>query len=512
MDKLLLQVFLPMGLAGSLFVLACVLLRPLATRLRAGWRRLVLLCAALLFVLPLPLLGAFPSAPTQQAAPALGATLAYAPPTAPLYHAGRQLSLMLEEQAVPDRDKMVDTEQGKEGPATGGKMASALALAWATGSGITLAWFVAGHYRLMRRLRNGCLPQPGEEALCLYEVLRTDMGLRRPPVLVCSDAVSAPVLAGVLRPVVVLPARALPPEVLAHALRHELTHYYKKDVPMKYLVLAVCVLHWYNPFAHLLRRQFAKVCEESCDEAVVRGYSPAQRVDYARALLCAAGPAPGYGAFGFAGPAGQNMQRRIRRLLHPAAPARPLRAAAGALVAVLLCVCLLAGCSLGAGAQPSPSGSAGTPGKTLVQVTIEFETDIEFHCPVPDAEYSARGKSEGHRGLDLNASEGTEIFAAAAGTVVAAGPHWTYGRYVVIYHGDNLATLYAHCSTLAVEEGQKVEAQELIATVGDTGVSTGTHLHFEVLYAALPVRILEDGQPLDPLLFIALPEGMEVYG
>ncbi len=92
------------------------------------------------------------------------------------------------------------------------------------------------------------------------------------------------------------------------------------------------------------------------------------------------------------------------------------------------------------------------------------------------------GKLKTHTGLDIGAGMGTSIFAAADGTVLISG--WNsggYGNYVVIDHGGGLTTLYAHCSSLLVSAGQRVSRGQVIAKVGSTGISTGPHLHFEVL-------------------------------
>ncbi len=85
-----------------------------------------------------------------------------------------------------------------------------------------------------------------------------------------------------------------------------------------------------------------------------------------------------------------------------------------------------------------------------------------------------------HTGLDIAAPNGTRIRAAAPGKVVHAARWGGYGKCIIIDHGGELATLYAHCSRLAVENGATVEQGEIIGYVGSTGLSTGPHLHFEV--------------------------------
>jgi murein DD-endopeptidase MepM/ murein hydrolase activator NlpD len=91
------------------------------------------------------------------------------------------------------------------------------------------------------------------------------------------------------------------------------------------------------------------------------------------------------------------------------------------------------------------------------------------------------GEWSGHSGIDLGASKGTPIRAASNGIVKTVSYGSTgYGYYLTIDHGGGLVTLYGHCSTILVTEGQSVKAGEVIAQVGSTGRSTGNHLHFEV--------------------------------
>ena len=85
-----------------------------------------------------------------------------------------------------------------------------------------------------------------------------------------------------------------------------------------------------------------------------------------------------------------------------------------------------------------------------------------------------------HRGLDIAAPGGTEIYAAEDGVVTVATMSGSYGNYVKLDHGDGYETLYAHCSVLLVTPEQEVTRGQVIALVGTTGHSTGNHLHFEV--------------------------------
>lgn len=85
-----------------------------------------------------------------------------------------------------------------------------------------------------------------------------------------------------------------------------------------------------------------------------------------------------------------------------------------------------------------------------------------------------------HKGLDISASSGNPVIAAASGTVVKSYFSSSYGNYVVISHGGGVMTAYAHMTRRLVSTGQRVAAGQQVGTVGSTGNSTGPHLHFEV--------------------------------
>ena len=95
-------------------------------------------------------------------------------------------------------------------------------------------------------------------------------------------------------------------------------------------------------------------------------------------------------------------------------------------------------------------------------------------------EHPVEGVEKFHYGVDIAAVEGTEICAFAAGTVSACGESSSLGKYLIVEHEGDVTTLYAHCSKLNVSSGQKVSLGEKIAEVGQTGVATGDHLHFEL--------------------------------
>jgi len=105
--------------------------------------------------------------------------------------------------------------------------------------------------------------------------------------------------------------------------------------------------------------------------------------------------------------------------------------------------------------------------------------------------------SRAHEGIDVVAPMGSPIVAPAAGRVIFAGRESGYGLMVQIDHGNGLVSTYAHASRLVATVGQRVTRGQLIAFVGNSGLSTGPHLHYEISL---------HGKPVDPLTFV-MPAG-----
>ena len=120
--------------------------------------------------------------------------------------------------------------------------------------------------------------------------------------------------------------------------------------------------------------------------------------------------------------------------------------------------------------HPYTGGAFRWPCPSSTRVTSDYGTRVS----------PMSGASSNHKGIDIGASSGADIIAAADGTVTAASYSSAAGNYVMIDHGGGLYTVYMHASSLLVSPGQTVSAGDVIAKVGSTGISTGSHLHFGV--------------------------------
>ena len=112
------------------------------------------------------------------------------------------------------------------------------------------------------------------------------------------------------------------------------------------------------------------------------------------------------------------------------------------------------------------------------------------------------GTMKFHEGMDFSAPTGTPVYATADGTVTTSSWQSAYGNMVEISHGYNYTTRYAHLSKLIARQGQQVKRGDLIGLVGNTGKSTGSHLHYEVRYR---------GQPQNPVNYYFYDISPEQY-
>lgn len=121
--------------------------------------------------------------------------------------------------------------------------------------------------------------------------------------------------------------------------------------------------------------------------------------------------------------------------------------------------------------EPSYSGGAFTwPCPSSTRVTSDYGP----------RESPTGGASTYHRGIDIGAAHGADIVAAADGTVSFTGYSSSAGNYLTVSHGNGVYTVYMHCSSIVASKGDSVNAGQVIAKVGSTGISTGNHLHFGV--------------------------------
>lgn len=126
----------------------------------------------------------------------------------------------------------------------------------------------------------------------------------------------------------------------------------------------------------------------------------------------------------------------------------------------------------------------------IIKTTPAPQVVIEKNNPPAEAD-----QMQFHKGLDIAVAYGTDVRAAAKGTVIFAGKKGGYGNCVIVSHGNGLATLYGHLSEILVETNDVINVNQVIARSGNSGRSTGPHLHYEVH---------KNNTPVNPKLFMSI--------
>lgn len=166
--------------------------------------------------------------------------------------------------------------------------AQILFVLWLTGAALLLVWMLLAHLRFLAWLRRWTRTVEEPETVRIYNQLGDLLGLnRRPAVLVCPELPS-PMLAGIVRPVLLLPETLPQGPALRYTLLHELVHCRRRDIWLKTLALWVNALHWFNPLMWYMVRLVERDTELACDEASLRLLPPEEHKAYGRAILDAA--------------------------------------------------------------------------------------------------------------------------------------------------------------------------------------------------------------------------------
>ncbi|KMQ67725.1 peptidase M23 [Chryseobacterium sp. FH2] len=139
---------------------------------------------------------------------------------------------------------------------------------------------------------------------------------------------------------------------------------------------------------------------------------------------------------------------------------------------------------------PAPSPTAAASTTKAIATTSNSKAMTEKNNPPAEAD-----QMQFHKGLDIAVAYGSNVIATAAGTVIFSGQKGGYGNCVIVSHGNGLATLYGHLSQLIAKANDKVKVGQVIAKSGNSGRSTGPHLHYEVH---------KNNTPVNPKLFLNL--------
>ncbi len=340
-------------------VLLLLLLRPFQRLLSGRVQKLLVISTAILFLIPANLLVQVGQAiqlkgsETTVSQHSFDDVLRDSTVTGPIVRAGEEIGRVMP-PALTGQDDPSQNQSSAAPVQYAGNRASSqwdwttfgLAV-YGVGVLVSLVIITSQNLRLQRKLRKSVVAVVDAEWIFQLEALCKELHIRKQPRLVCSTYVSTPMITGVIRPILVLPVRALDSQELNYAIRHELTHCKHHDLQTKLFLMILSAIHWFNPMVYLLRRKYEIACEHSCDEAVTRGLAAAERGAYASTLLTLAVDAtPGLVAgFGARSPKAK-LKARLIRIVRPMRFQKSISTVSVMVLAVLTSAAMLVGCGV----------------------------------------------------------------------------------------------------------------------------------------------------------------------
>lgn len=323
------------------------------------------------------------------------------------------------------------------------------------------------------------------------EFLKCKYKISRSIKLLVSKTQIPPFTFGVLKPVIILPGHIqhnkLSDEIKA-ILAHELVHIKKYDAIWIFLLGLVQAVYFFNPVVWITIKRLNFIREIRCDHYVLKNdiIRPALM---GKVLLHLSGKSKKLPLTFILALTGFKNNLRKRLLALKGENHMPVNKILFYLAVLAISTILLSM------SKPLPV-SFQKPDKTVS--TKEFAKPLD-QLKVTSAfgmrKHPVLKKMMKHQGVDFSAEKGTPVYSLAEGTVIEADKKGNYGNTVVIQHADNMRSLYAQLSEILVKKDQVIKKGEIIGKVGNSGLSTAPHLHFE---------IRQNNQPVNPADYLDL--------
>lgn len=432
-------------------------------------------------------------------------------------------------RAFAEAEQSIDMMAGTVSQVGGGVLSwiGILAMIWFAGVILYLLIHGAAYLYTAKRISRWSKSVHDVDVLTLLERVKTEVSVSGNVGLYKCPLITTPMLIGFISPRIVLPSTDISQTNLRYIFCHELMHYRRRDLWYKILFLLVGAVHWFNPAIWLMNKYAESDMELACDRNVLDGIDNISRKEYGFSIL----------SFVHSGRREYiplttcfssnktHTKQRFVEIVNTTTKRKGLPVLCMAAAFILLSGLLIGyGTLTSTAASPPPLTSAATGEPALPDEADMLNSDMieknriklseqeqeiaamleklnssdnpyiggELVWPVPEfytitSAYGIRfdGK-DFHTGIDINGPDayGHPVIAAGDGKVSFVNteyePGLGYGIYIVIDHGDGIATLYSQLSEVNVESGVDVKAGQVIGKIGSTGFSTGPHLHFEV--------------------------------
>lgn len=392
----------------------------------------------------------------------------------------------------------------------------AMLILWLLGIGASAFLFIR-KIRYYHRLIRHSTPVTAPELLAVISHWRSHFSIKRRVLLVTDRSCPAPFTMGVLRPVIFIPQELISSHKkarLSAIIAHEMAHIKRFDQLWIRCQNFLQIIYFFHPAVWIASRYINQSREQICDRLVLSSGSVSPQ-DYGRSMLdvlkMTSMEANTYPVF--AGFSNNNLSHFTTRLktLKKESIMKKQRICLPILLTILLGLLILPLAPKHFNTSTAAASLSDTTPTNTLAITAPLVTSfgdntasptpatmaanlraLTFTAPIKSgritSHYGMRKnpttkKKQLHKGIDIAAPTGTDVFSAADGTIsVAETSDTNHGMRISIQHSDGYTTHYSHLSKIDVQTGDKVAAGEVIGAVGNTGVSTAPHLHFEVYH------------------------------
>lgn len=293
----ILKVILSLSLSGTLLILLLFLLQPLfKERLSKRWQYYIWLVVVARLL--------FPFAPETNLMEALFQGIDRTPEqTGTVSNDTWQNGIIDKSQTdeMTDGRNNLPSEQAEPAESVSSPVRESVLIIW---QNLWIGWLVVALVLFVRKItiyqdfvkyiRAGCVEVADIDLLERFGKLVEQYRIKTTVELCTNHLISSPLLIGFFRPCIMLPTVSLPPADFDYTIRHELMHFKRRDMFYKWLVQFTVCIHWFNPFVYLMSRETSRICELSCDEAVIRKLDAQGRRAYGDTLLNAIGTGGNY--------------------------------------------------------------------------------------------------------------------------------------------------------------------------------------------------------------------------
>lgn len=261
-----------LSLFGSCITIILLLLKPLtAKKLPARWQYCIWIVAILAMIMP-----AYKLIPQKEAQ-----KLSIVPQTRT-----SQTETQPQEESSPDTvityDPPIEYREVKLSPQIRIRLTDLLAYIWLSGTCIFMLVVFASYIIYTRSKRKHAIAISGSE---LLKTVKAELKIKRYIRIKMTLDTESPLLVGVLFPTVYVPCREIPDSNMRMVLLHELTHYKRKDLIVKWFAVLVNAVHWFNPLCYLACAALSEACEVSCDMSVTKNMSDSEQKLYMQTIL-----------------------------------------------------------------------------------------------------------------------------------------------------------------------------------------------------------------------------------